>query len=75
MIDLEQWILEYIKENHDIIATINSNFKQDLKFDSLDLVEMELALDEVYNFDTNQLNFNTIKTVSDLIQAIKAASC
>lgn len=71
MVNFEQWILKYIKENHYQVATLDSKLIDDLKMDSLDLVELKLALEEIVELETDSLDFENINTVGDLVQLLE----
>mgnify|MGYP000321358643 CR=1 FL=1 len=46
-------------------------FKEDLELDSLDMVEFTMAVEEVLEVELLDEDIAQIKTVSDLIEAIK----
>ncbi len=52
--------------------TPEANFSDDLGADSLDLVEVIMALEEGFNIDIPEEEAEKIKTVGQAIEAIKA---
>lgn len=61
-------IIELAKENlsidGEIIAT--SSFKEDLEVDSLDLMELVMALEDEFNVEIPSEELQNIKTVQDV---------
>lgn len=53
---------------YEIVIDDNCNLTKDLGFDSLKIVELIFQIEQNYNieFDDNDLNFSSIKTVGDL---------
>lgn len=52
--------------------TLDTNFKDDLGADSLDLVDISMALEEVFDLDEMaEEDVNTIKTVGDLVRYLQ----
>lgn len=58
--EIENWVLLYIKDYQNMIANSNSKFVANLQFDNRNLKQ-------VYNFDANKLHFNRIETVEDFL--------
>lgn len=53
--------------------TMDTNFKDDLGADSLDLVDISMALEEVFDLDEMaEEDVNTIKTVGDLVRYLQS---
>lgn len=44
----------------------NTNIINDFELDSLDIVDLMISLEEVYDLELEEFNVNEIKTVSDL---------
>ncbi len=52
--------------------TLDTSFKDDLGADSLDLVDISMALEEVFDLDEMaEEDVNTIKTVGDLVRYLQ----
>ena len=51
---------------------LTSNFKEDLGADSLDLFELVMALEEEYDVEIPSEELETIATVEDVIEYLKA---
>lgn len=71
---IEQKVIEMVAEklNKDkSIITTNSRFIEDLKADSLDTVELMMAIEVEYGIDIPDDEATKIKTVSDVIKYIK----
>ncbi|AJQ52432.1 acyl carrier protein [Rickettsia conorii subsp. raoultii] len=71
---IEQKIIEMVAEklNKDkSIITTDSRFIEDLKADSLDTVELMMAIEVEYGIDIPDDEATKIKTVSDVIKYIK----
>lgn len=56
----------------DIEITLESNFKEDLGADSLDLFELVMALEEEYGIEIPSEDLEKIATVGDVINYMKA---
>lgn len=71
---IEQKVIEMVAEkiNKDkLIITTDSRFIEDLKADSLDTVELMMAIEVEYGIDIPDDEATKIKTVSDVIKYIK----
>lgn len=71
---IEQKVIEMVAEklNKDkSIITTDSRFIEDLKADSLDTVELMMAIEVEYGIDIPDDEATKIKTVSDVITYIK----
>lgn len=51
---------------------LNSNFKEDLDADSLDLFELVMALEEEYDIEIPADDLNNIATVNDIVEYLKS---
>lgn len=56
----------------DVEITLESNFKEDLGADSLDLFELVMALEEEYGIEIPSEDLEKIATVGDVINYMKA---
>lgn len=54
--------------------TMETAFKEDLKADSLDLVEMIMGLEETFDLEIDELAAERIKTVGDAVEYIRKHS-
>lgn len=52
-------------------VTMETNFKDDLNADSLDLFELVMALEEEFNCEIPSDDLNSIATVEDIIKYLK----
>lgn len=50
---------------------LESNFKEDLEADSLDLFELVMALEEEYGVEISSEDLEKIATVNDIIEYLK----
>lgn len=57
--------IDYSKVN------INSKLKEDLNFDSLSLLLMAMAIETKFNIELNNLDYETINNVSNIVNYIK----
>lgn len=67
-------IIEIIKDQlgvADVEITEETNFKDDLGVDSLDLLELVMAFEEEYNIELNPEELEGIATVGDITEFIK----
>lgn len=67
-------VKEIIREKLDLDGveiTLESNFKEDLGADSLDLFELVMAFEEEYGVELEAENLDQIKTVGDIISYIE----
>lgn len=51
---------------------LESNFKEDLEADSLDLFELVMSLEEEYGVEIPSEDLEKIETVNDIIEYLKA---
>jgi len=54
-------------------VTENAGFRDDLGIDSLDLLELVMALEDEYAFDITAEEMTDLKTVGDLIRFLRDA--
>lgn len=69
--NLKTIIAEQLNVNADEIKE-ESNFKDDLGADSLDLFELVMSLEEEYGIEIPSDDLEKIATVSDVIEYLKA---
>ncbi len=78
--ELENSIIQVIKEvlRYDGTVTVDSHLVDDLDFDSLDLMEVLVEVQELYNFDMPEGKVEGLGTISDtaefLLELIKKKS-
>jgi acyl carrier protein len=73
--DIEKRVKEIIVEQlgvNESEVTPEAKFVDDLGADSLDLVELVMALEEEYNMELSDEDAEKIQTVGDAIEYIKA---
>lgn len=80
-INTEKGEQKYVGENQEIVADqlgideddikLESNFKEDLEADSLDLFELVMALEEEYGVEIPSEDLEKIATVNDIIEYLK----
>lgn len=51
--------------------TMDTSFREDLRADSLDLVEMIMVLEETYDLEIEEVAAETIKSVGDAVEYIR----
>ncbi len=67
-------VIEIIRNQlgiEDTEITEETNFKDDLGVDSLDLLELVMAFEEEYNIELNPEELEDIQTVGDVMDFIK----
>ena len=69
--NLKTIIAEQLNVNEDEIKE-ESNFKDDLGADSLDLFELVMSLEEEYGIEIPSEDLEKIATVNDVIEYLKA---
>ncbi|MEZ6066816.1 MAG: acyl carrier protein [Planctomycetaceae bacterium] len=75
MDDLEQQVIEIVSEKLSVSKddiTLQSNFIEDLKADSLDLVEMVMAFEDNLGIAIPDEDQEKIRTVGDAVTYIRA---
>lgn len=68
---LKEMIAEQLNVNEDDIKA-ESNFKDDLGADSLDLFELVMSLEEEYEVEIPSEDLEKIETVNDVMEYLKA---
>jgi len=77
MTDIEVKVKKIIEEKLSVNAdqiTNDARFAEDLKADSLDTVELVMALEDEFGLDIPDEDADKIKTVQDAIDYIRAKS-
>ncbi|MFP4502406.1 MAG: acyl carrier protein [Candidatus Hydrogenedentota bacterium] len=69
--EVKKLIVERFRRSEEEV-TDDAKFVDDLNFDSLDITEMIMALEEEYNIDIVEEEANQIETVGDAIRHIEA---
>lgn len=69
--DLIQIVSEQLGVSGEII-TPQASFMEDLGADSLDVVELMMALEEKYNLEIPDVDAEKIKTIQDVISYIES---
>jgi acyl carrier protein len=67
-------LVEVISEGLGVDAeeiTVETNFKDDLGADSLDLFQMVMALEDEYGIEISTEDLNSIETVGDVLNYLK----
>ena len=63
-------MLEYLKNENglkDVLITADSRFILDLGFNSYELVEMCVQLENIFDIDTDEDDFRDMETVGDVV--------
>ena len=68
---MKEMIADQLSVDEDKI-TLESNFKEDLDADSLDLFELVMALEEEYGIEIPSEELESLTTVSAIIDYLKA---
>ena len=68
---MKEMIADQLSVDEDKI-TLESNFKDDLDADSLDLFELVMALEEVYGIEIPSEELESLTTVGAIIDYLKA---
>ena len=67
---MKEMIADQLSVDEDKI-TLESNFKDDLDADSLDLFELVMALEEEYGLEIPAEELSDVETVGDIIEYLK----
>lgn len=70
---IEDKILDIVAEQFNVdkdSISLETSFKNDLNADSLDLVEMIMALEDEFNLELEDENIEDINTINDVIVQI-----
>ena len=65
---LQQIVLPYLTHKKDI--AFNDNLKSDLGFDSIDMVDIVIMIEDTFSIKFQDSEWNTFNTVTDLVQLI-----
>ena len=68
---MKEMIADQLSVDEDKI-TLESNFKEDLDADSLDLFELVMALEEEYGLEIPAEELADVETVGDIIEYLKS---
>ena len=68
---MKEIIAEQLSVSEDEI-TLDTNFKEDLGADSLDLFELTMALEEEYDMEIPAEELEAIETVGDVIEFLRS---
>ena len=68
---MKEMIADQLSVDEDKI-TLESNFKEDLDADSLDLFELVMALEEEYGIEIPSVELESLTTVGAIIDYLKA---
>ncbi|NLY54729.1 MAG: acyl carrier protein [Firmicutes bacterium] len=69
-LQVRKMIAEHLNKDEEQI-TLESSFRDDLGADSLDLVEMIMGMEEMFDIEIDEGEAESIKTVGDAIRFIK----
>lgn len=72
---MEERVIKIIADKIGLDASkinANSNFKDDLEADSIDLLELVMTLEEEYGIVLEDKDIEGVKTVGDVLNIIKA---
>lgn len=70
--ELKEVIVDTLNCDADLV-TKDANLFEDLGADSLDAVELNLAIEEKFNVTIDEEQMETIKTVADILSLLEAA--
>ena len=73
--NIEEKVTKIVAEQFEVPAekiTVKSLFMDDLKADSLSVVELVLAIEEAFNLEIPDEDAEKIKTVGDVVNYVKA---
>lgn len=77
MNDIEQKVIKIVAETlkiDEVKITLDSSFVEDLSADSLDLVELMMALEAAFDCDIPDDEASKIATISDAVSYVKEKS-
>ena len=72
--NIEEKVIKIVAEQFEVPAekvTMKSLFMDDLKADSLSVVELVLAIEEAFNLEIPDEDAEKIKTVGDVVNYVK----
>jgi acyl carrier protein len=73
--NIEEKVIKIVADQFEIAAdkiTMKSQFMDDLKADSLSVVELVLAIEEAFGLEIPDEDAEKIKTVGDVVNYVKA---
>jgi acyl carrier protein len=73
--NIEEKVIKIVAEQFEVSAekiTMKSLFMDDLKADSLSVVELVLAIEEAFNLEIPDEDAEKIKTVGDVVNYVKS---
>ena len=73
--NIEERVIKIVAEQFEVSAekiTMKSLFMDDLKADSLSVVELVLAIEEAFNLEIPDEDAEKIKTVGDVVNYVKS---
>jgi acyl carrier protein len=73
--NIEEKVTKIVAEQFEVAAekiTMKSLFMDDLKADSLSVVELVLAIEEAFNLEIPDEDAEKIKTVGDVVNYVKS---
>jgi acyl carrier protein len=73
--NIEEKVIKIVAEQFEVPAekiTMKSLFMDDLKADSLSVVELVLAIEEAFNLEIPDEDAEKIKTVGDVVNYVKS---
>lgn len=68
---ISEMITEQLHVSPSIVITEDTSFKQDLRADSFELMELVMALEEEYGIKVEDEDLENFETVGDVINYIK----
>lgn len=74
MKSIKQKVIRIVQEQLDdksVLINDETTLLADLGFDSLDIVEIEITLNEEFGFDASDRGFEQLKTVGDVVRYIR----
>ena len=69
-LQVRKMIADHLGKDEDLI-TLESSFRDDLGADSLDLVEMIMSMEEMFDIEITESEAESIRTVGDAVGFIK----
>lgn len=69
-LQVRKMIAEHFNKDEEQV-TMDASFRDDLGADSLDLVEMIMSMEEMFDIEISEAEAESIKTVGDAVSYIK----
>ena len=63
---------KFVKGDSSFVITLNTHLLNDLKLDSLDIVELAVDIEDVFGVELHEENLIKVFTIEDLINEIKS---